>query len=34
MGIIEDIMIDIRTGQIEYVVIKFGGFLKKLRALI
>ncbi len=27
MGAIEDIMIDITTGQIEYVVIKFGGFL-------
>ncbi len=27
MGAIEDIMIDIATGQIEYVVIKFGGFL-------
>lgn len=27
MGAIEDIMIDITTGKIEYVVIKFGGFL-------
>ena len=27
MGTIEDIMIDITTGKIEYVVIKFGGFL-------
>jgi len=27
MGAIEEIMIDITTGQIEYVVIKFGGFL-------
>jgi len=27
MGAIEDIMIDINRGQIEYVVIKFGGFL-------
>ncbi len=27
MGTIEDIMIDISTGKIEYVVIKFGGFL-------
>jgi sporulation protein YlmC with PRC-barrel domain len=27
MGAIEDIMLDIRTGTIEYVVIKFGGFL-------
>lgn len=27
MGAIEDIMIDITKGQIEYVVIKFGGFL-------
>ena len=27
MGAIEDIMIDITTGRIEYVVIKFGGFL-------
>lgn len=27
MGKIEDIMIDITTGKIEYVVIEFGGFL-------
>jgi hypothetical protein len=27
MGAIEDIMIDITEGKIEYVVIKFGGFL-------
>lgn len=27
MGAIEDMMIDIKTGGIEYVVIKFGGFL-------
>jgi sporulation protein YlmC with PRC-barrel domain len=27
MGTIEDIMIDITNGKIEYVVIKFGGFL-------
>ncbi len=27
MGAIEDIMIDITEGRIEYVVIKFGGFL-------
>jgi len=27
MGAIEDIMIDINRGLIEYVVIKFGGFL-------
>ena len=27
MGAIEDIMIDITNGKIEYVVIKFGGFL-------
>jgi sporulation protein YlmC with PRC-barrel domain len=27
LGAIEDIMIDITQGQIEYVVIKFGGFL-------
>ena len=27
MGTIEDIMIDITSGKIEYVVIKFGGFL-------
>ena len=27
MGAIEDIMIDITEGQVEYVVIKFGGFL-------
>jgi sporulation protein YlmC with PRC-barrel domain len=27
MGKIEDIMIDISTGKIEYVVIEFGGFL-------
>ncbi len=27
MGTIEDIMLDITTGKIEYVVIKFGGFL-------
>lgn len=27
MGEIEDIMIDIATGKIEYYVIKFGGFL-------
>ena len=27
MGAIEDIMLDITSGRIEYVVIKFGGFL-------
>jgi len=27
MGAVEDIMLDITTGRIEYVVIKFGGFL-------
>ena len=27
MGKIEDIMIDLTTGKIEYVVIEFGGFL-------
>ncbi len=27
MGEIEDVMIDILTGKIEYYVIKFGGFL-------
>ena len=27
MGKIEDIMIDLSTGKIEYVVIEFGGFL-------
>ncbi|MEP7255302.1 MAG: PRC-barrel domain-containing protein [Ferruginibacter sp.] len=27
MGTIEDIMLDINSGKIEYVVIKFGGFL-------
>lgn len=27
MGAIEDIMIDIHSGKIEYVVIEFGGFL-------
>lgn len=27
MGKIEDIMIDITTGKVEYVVIEFGGFL-------
>ncbi len=27
MGAIEDILIDITTGKIEYFVIKFGGFL-------
>ena len=27
MGKIEDIMIDLTTGRIEYVVIEFGGFL-------
>ncbi len=27
MGAIEDIMIDITTGEIEYYIIKFGGFL-------
>ena len=27
LGKIEDIMIDVITGKIEYVVIKFGGFL-------
>jgi sporulation protein YlmC with PRC-barrel domain len=27
MGKIEDIMLDITTGKIEYVVIEFGGFL-------
>jgi sporulation protein YlmC with PRC-barrel domain len=27
MGAIEDIMIDIISGKVEYVVIKFGGFL-------
>ena len=27
MGAIEDIMVNITTGQIEYVIIKFGGFL-------
>jgi sporulation protein YlmC with PRC-barrel domain len=27
MGTIEEIMLDITTGRIEYVVIKFGGFL-------
>lgn len=27
MGAIEDIMLDITTGKIEYYVIKFGGFL-------
>lgn len=27
MGTIEDILFDITTGKIEYVVIKFGGFL-------
>jgi sporulation protein YlmC with PRC-barrel domain len=27
MGAIEDIMIDITTGKIEYYVLKFGGFL-------
>lgn len=27
LGAIEDIMLDIKTGKIEYYVIKFGGFL-------
>lgn len=27
MGTIEDIMLDINSGKVEYVVIKFGGFL-------
>jgi hypothetical protein len=27
MGVIKDIMIDITTGKIDYVVIEFGGFL-------
>lgn len=27
LGKIEDIMIDVTTGKIEYVVIKFGGFI-------
>ena len=27
MGAIEDIMLDVNSGKIEYVVIKFGGFL-------
>jgi sporulation protein YlmC with PRC-barrel domain len=27
MGVIKDIMLDITTGKIEYVVIEFGGFL-------
>jgi sporulation protein YlmC with PRC-barrel domain len=27
MGVIEDIMVDIPNGRIEYVIIKFGGFL-------
>lgn len=27
MGAIEDIMLDINTGKIEYYIIKFGGFL-------
>lgn len=27
MGAIEDIMLDVNTGKIEYYIIKFGGFL-------
>ena len=27
MGTIEDVMLDINSGKVEYVVIKFGGFL-------
>ncbi len=34
MGKIEDIMIDLTTGKIEYIVIEFGGVVKEFLMLI